>query len=59
MEAKPHFCSSQKRCFDVLQEILQHGRAFDVEKVLSDERYQSLKVSAWKTLNVLLQNSEC
>lgn len=31
--------------FYVLQEILQHGRAFDVEKTLSDERYQTLKVS--------------
>lgn len=36
-------------CFDVVQEILQYGHAFDVEKVLSDERYQTLKVSKWKT----------
>lgn len=27
------------------QEILQHGRSFEVEKALSDERYQTLKVS--------------
>lgn len=29
----------------VLQEILQHGHSFEVEKILSDERYQILKVS--------------
>ncbi|XP_056904175.1 DNA nucleotidylexotransferase isoform X1 [Takifugu flavidus] len=28
----------------IIGEILQHGRAFDVEKVLSDERYQTLKI---------------
>lgn len=31
--------------FYVLQEILQHGRSFEVEKILADERYQTLKVS--------------
>lgn len=31
--------------FYILQEILQCGRAFEVEKILSDERYQTLKVS--------------
>ena len=31
--------------FYVLQEILRHGRSFEVEKILSDERYQTLKVS--------------
>lgn len=35
--------------FHVLQEILQYGRSFEVEKILSDERYQTLKVSGWKT----------
>ncbi|XP_042358609.1 DNA nucleotidylexotransferase isoform X2 [Plectropomus leopardus] len=28
----------------VMEEILQHGRAFEVEKILSDERYQTLKL---------------
>lgn len=35
--------------FYVFQEILRHGRSFEVEKILSDERYQTLKVSRWKT----------
>lgn len=39
--------------FHVLQEILQYGRSFDVEKALSDERYQTLKVSGWKTTHSL------
>lgn len=39
--------------FHVLQEILQYGRSFDVEKTLSDERYQTLKVSRWKTTHSL------
>uniref|UniRef100_A0A3Q3JB73 BRCT domain-containing protein n=1 Tax=Monopterus albus TaxID=43700 RepID=A0A3Q3JB73_MONAL len=30
--------------FYVLQEILQHGRSSEVEKILSDERYQTLKL---------------
>lgn len=34
--------------FYVLQEILQHGHSFEVEKILSDERYQILKVSRQK-----------
>uniref|UniRef100_A0A668UKZ4 BRCT domain-containing protein n=1 Tax=Oreochromis aureus TaxID=47969 RepID=A0A668UKZ4_OREAU len=28
----------------LIQEILQHGRSFEVEKILSDERYQILKL---------------
>uniref|UniRef100_A0A669CR47 DNA-directed DNA/RNA polymerase mu n=1 Tax=Oreochromis niloticus TaxID=8128 RepID=A0A669CR47_ORENI len=28
----------------VIEEILQHGRSFEVEKILSDERYQILKL---------------
>ncbi|XP_041803320.1 DNA nucleotidylexotransferase [Chelmon rostratus] len=28
----------------VIDEILQYGRSFDVEKILSDERYQTLKL---------------
>uniref|UniRef100_H3DI67 DNA-directed DNA/RNA polymerase mu n=1 Tax=Tetraodon nigroviridis TaxID=99883 RepID=H3DI67_TETNG len=28
----------------IIDELLQHGRAFDVQKVLSDERYQTLKL---------------
>lgn len=40
-------------CFYVLQEILQCGHAFEVEKILSDERYQTLKVSTWKRKGLL------
>ncbi|XP_071337403.1 DNA nucleotidylexotransferase isoform X3 [Trachinotus anak] len=28
----------------IMEEILQHGRSFEVEKILSDERYQTLKL---------------
>ncbi|XP_059215906.1 DNA nucleotidylexotransferase [Centropristis striata] len=28
----------------IIEEILQHGRSFEVEKMLSDERYQTLKL---------------
>ncbi|XP_047458191.1 DNA nucleotidylexotransferase isoform X2 [Mugil cephalus] len=28
----------------VMEEILQHGQSFEVEKILSDERYQTLKL---------------
>ncbi|XP_049456426.1 DNA nucleotidylexotransferase [Epinephelus fuscoguttatus] len=28
----------------VMEEILQHGRSFEVERILSDERYQTLKL---------------
>ncbi len=31
--------------FYVLQEILQYGHSFEVETILSNERYQTLKVS--------------
>uniref|UniRef100_A0A8C7YS74 DNA-directed DNA/RNA polymerase mu n=1 Tax=Oryzias sinensis TaxID=183150 RepID=A0A8C7YS74_9TELE len=31
-------------CLCVLQEILQYGRSFEVAKILSDERFQTLKV---------------
>ena len=40
--------------FYMLQDILQYGRSFEVEKILSDERYQTLKVSRWKITFVLL-----
>lgn len=38
------------RFFHVLQEILQYGRSFEVERLLSDERYQTLKVSRLKKM---------
>lgn len=34
--------------FHILQEVLQCGRSFEVEKILSDERYRTLKVSRRK-----------
>lgn len=43
--------------FYVLQEILQCGRSFEVVKILSDERYQILKVSRWATC--LLSPNRC
>lgn len=44
-------------CFHVWQEILQHGRSFEVEKALSDERYQTLKVSECETTHSLTFSS--
>ncbi|CAG10152.1 unnamed protein product, partial [Tetraodon nigroviridis] len=38
------FMPEHSEDFKVAPELLQHGRAFDVQKVLSDERYQTLKL---------------
>ncbi|KAM7385141.1 hypothetical protein PAMP_001237 [Pampus punctatissimus] len=41
---KPGAAADANYYFNVFQEILQHGHSFDVEKTLSNERYQTLKL---------------